>query len=230
MDADNCLTTASVLQVFSQEIAGHGGSVSDTFDDGERLFVRSILPRIEEVTTGDQLQGGVALKAYEGEVWIHPYVFRLVCRNGAIMAQTITSRRVTAHFAWDEDEAVTNVREAVRACCADEVFTSSSRQIRSAREVEADQALHLLPLLTRMRGAVGMQLMQEILKRFFDDGDRTRFGLMNAVTATARDTADPEMRWDLEELGGGIPVDAPGTIPPMPSRGAVRRSRAALVS
>jgi hypothetical protein len=29
---------------------------------------------------------------------------------------------------------------------------------------------------------------------------------MNAVTSVARDTRDPELRWRLEEFGGGIPA------------------------
>ena len=43
---------------------------------------------------------------------------------------------------------------------------------------------------------------------------------MNAVTATARDTRDPDLRWRLEEFGGGIPAllkptgAAPATRPP----------------
>jgi len=30
--------------------------------------------------------------------------------------------------------------------------------------------------------------------------------VLNAITALARDTADPEQKWNLEELGGGIPA------------------------
>jgi hypothetical protein len=53
-----------------------------------------------------------------------------------------------------------------------------------------------------------------ILERFFREPDRSRFALMNAVTSVARDTADPELRWRLEEMGGGIPVGrAPGLQP-----------------
>lgn len=29
---------------------------------------------------------------------------------------------------------------------------------------------------------------------------------MNAVTSVARDQDDPEVRWQLEELGGGVPA------------------------
>jgi len=57
------LTTAQVLAVFAEEVAARGGHVTDTFDDGQRLLTRSVLPRIEEVRAGDQVQGGVALKA-----------------------------------------------------------------------------------------------------------------------------------------------------------------------
>jgi hypothetical protein len=226
----NALTTACVLEAFSHEIAEHGGTVSDTFNDGERLFVRSVLPHADDVGPNDRIKGGVALKACGGELWVHPYVFRLVCRNGAIMAQAIASRHVMAVFDWDDDQAVADVREAVRACCAPEVFATSSRQIRSAREIEADHALNLLPMLTQMRGSVGTRVVQQIMQRFFAEGDRTRFGLMNAVTSVARDTADPQARWDLEELGGGIPVAVPKPVPQMPTRIAARRNRVALLS
>ena len=226
----NALTTACVLEAFSHEIAEHGGTVSDTFNDGERLFVRSVLPLADDVRPGDRLKGGVALKACGDEVWVHPYVFRLVCKNGAIMAQAVASRRVSAVFEWDEEQAVADVREAVRACCVPEVFTTSSQQIRSLRDAEADLAIHLLPMITRMRGSLAPRFVQQIMERFFDDGNPTRFGLMNAVTSVARDTADPEARWDLEELGGGIPVAASKPMPQMPPRSAARRKRAVMVS
>jgi len=80
------LTTADVLAVFTDE-SRHDGTVTDTFQDGHVYFTRSVLPRVEEARPGDQLQGGVALKANEAGVWLHPYVLRLVCRNGAIVAQ-----------------------------------------------------------------------------------------------------------------------------------------------
>jgi len=226
----NSLTTASVLQAFSDEIALQGGTVKDTFNDGRRLFVRSVLPQIKEVRANDRLQGGVALKACAGEVCVHPYVFRLVCSNGAIMAQAVASRRVRAVFEWEQEEAVANVREAVRACCAPEVFTASAQQIRSIRDAEVDLALNVLPMLSRMPANMGARFLQQIVQRFFDDGDQTRFGLMNAVTSVARDTADPEARWDLEEFGGAIPVGAARPVPRMPHRGAARRKRGALVS
>src|SRR6266581_1184536 len=95
MSFDQRLTTAQIQAVFAEEIRDAGGTVSDTFDDGARLFTRSILPRGREVRPKDRVQGGVALKATEQEIWVHPYIFRLVCRNGAIMAHAIQTRHIT---------------------------------------------------------------------------------------------------------------------------------------
>jgi hypothetical protein len=48
------------------------------------------------------------------------------------------------------------------------------------------------------------RFLNEILEQFSAGGDPTRFGLMNAVTAVARDTRDPDDRWRLEEFGGAV--------------------------
>lgn len=230
MGAGNCLTTACILDAFSDEVALLGGKVSDTFNDGERLFVRSILPHAQEVKKHDRLKGGVALKACGGQVWIHPYIFRLVCKNGAVAAQTIASRQISGFFEFDEEQMVGEVREAVRACGAAEVFAASVDQIRTTLEREMDLALNLLPLLGRISGEDGQRIMQQILKRFFDDNDHSRFGLMNAITSMARDTRDPETRWNLEKLGGAIPLAGLRPRPRMPSRRAARLQPAELVS
>src|SRR5271154_3563784 len=83
------LTTKRLLEVFSEEVVEQRGKVIDTADDGKRLFVRAVLPELREVRPGDNVQGGVAMKGTEEGVWLHPYVFRLVCRNGAIRAEAV---------------------------------------------------------------------------------------------------------------------------------------------
>lgn len=214
MPRQEFLTTTEIKTLFTEEIAAAGGEVSDTFDDGRLLFTRSILPRVREVRTADQVQGGVALRASAGEVWVHPYLFRLVCRNGAIMAHAIQTRHVEFPEFATPEEAVAEVRAAIQACCAEEAFTASAEQMRSAREMEADLALNLLSVISPRHSRVGTQMLRTILERFFAEGDQSRFGLMNAVTSVARDTPDPQIRWRLEELGGGIAVGRPPVIQP----------------
>jgi hypothetical protein len=204
------LTTNRILAEFSEEIAARGGKVTDTFDDGRRLFTRSVLNLTQDVRPRDQLQGGVALKATEDEVSVHPFLFRQVCRNGAIMAETIATERLT-NLDWREpDEAIRLIRAAVGECCREEVFCNSVEHMRSATELDVDLTLMMLPMLSRLSEQDNGQLLAQVLDRFFRDGDQSRFGLVQAVTSVARDTRDPGLRWDLEEFGGGI---AAGILP-----------------
>jgi hypothetical protein len=218
MPLDDFPTAAQIKSLFAEEITAAGGHVSDTFDDGARLFTRSILPQVREVRKADQVQGGVALRARESEVWVHPYVFRLVCRNGAIIAHALQTQHFEVHEFATPEEAATAVRCAIRSCCAEEAFRATAEAMRSARATQADLALSLLPFVSRLPSGFGARALRDIMERFFKEEDRSRYALMNAVTSVARDTPGPEARWDLEELGGGIVV---GRIPcPEPRPGA----------
>jgi hypothetical protein len=46
--------------------------------------------------------------------------------------------------------------------------------------------------------------MTGVLSQYRKEGDRSRFGLAQAITAVARDVRDPELKWDLEKLGGAV--------------------------
>ncbi len=181
-----------------------GGTVTEICQDGERLFARSILARVREVLPDDRVQDGVALRATGGAVWIHPYVFRQICSNGAIR-EVWGMGRVGHIDLLDEEQAAARIREAVRACCTEESLTVVAEGMRSATEVKADLAVNLMPLLARLPVRdEAARLFGEIMESFVNDGDSSRFGLMNAVTSVARDMGDPELRWRLEEFGGAI--------------------------
>jgi hypothetical protein len=217
MSQSASLSTVEILATFRETIVGLGGRVADTFDDGRRLFTRSVLALADDVRPGDRLKGGVALRATEQEVWVHPYLFRQVCRNGAIVAQALETRYVADLQLYDDDEARHVIAEGVQ-------------QMRSAAASQVELALMMLPLMARISGLNGANLSAEIIERFFREGDRSRFGLVQAITSVARDNIDPDVRWNLEELGGAL---AAGIIPePSPQFGgamAGERRASALV-
>ena len=130
------LLTSEIATIFAEEIAAQGGTVTDTFDDGARLFQRAVLPDEREVQHRDRVQGGVALRATDDDVWIHPYVFRKVCSNGAIIARAIQTRHIerSEFVSYDdaEVELAGAVREAIRDCCAPEAFENATEAIRSS--------------------------------------------------------------------------------------------------
>ncbi len=212
------LTTGAIQEVFAEEILALGGILAEVLDDGERLFARSVLARVREVLPNDRIRDGVALKAVGGDVWIHPYVFRQVCSNGAILAHSVQTGRIENIDSMDLDEAASAIRETVRACCIDEVFLSAAEGMRSASGVKADLVLNLMPMLSRMPDKnQAARFLSNIMDRYLKDGDSSRFGLMNAVTSLARDASDPDTRWRLEEIGGAILTGEKG-IPPLARR------------
>src|SRR5215470_4590295 len=122
MNPRDCLTTDQINTIFSEEISAHGGKVHDTFEDGARLFARSILPPLAEVRPGDRIQAGVAIRASEQDVFVHPYTFRLVCRNGAIIAHAIQTRHIEIGDVAEPVPVEWAIREAIQACCTPEAF------------------------------------------------------------------------------------------------------------
>jgi hypothetical protein len=200
---------SAISALFAEEITAAEGTVSETLDDGIRLFARAVLPGVREIRAGDSLRAGVALRAIGGQIRVHPYVFRQICRNGAIIAHALQSRDIEATEHDTSEEVLSAVREAVRVCADEETFANVAEDIRSSRDKVADVTLNLLPVLSRLRPELGTQIFRMIVERFFDGEDVSRYGLMNAVTSVARDTVDPDVRWGLEELGGGIPVGQP---------------------
>src|SRR5262245_55148196 len=137
MLSGSSLTTEQVLAVFTEEVAARGGRVHDTFHDGGRLFTRSVLPHVEEVRPGDKLQGGVALKATGEGVWLYPYLFRQVCRNGAIITVALAARSLGAVHQLDPETALPLVLEALGACSAQEVFRYTVRIARTTSTVQS---------------------------------------------------------------------------------------------
>ena len=209
-------TTRELLDLLSDEVARCGGGVSNVCDDGTRLYARAVLPATHEVGPGDRLQGGVALRADDAEIAVHPYVFREVCKNGAIFAQVVGTRVIRR----DECDFVVlpQVAEAVGACCRDEAFAEATAQMHSAQNAPANMVLNLMPSLSKLPPEYVQSFLRRVMAQFNGERDRTRYGLMNAVTATARETRDPELRWRMEELGGA--VAATSRLPMMPRGGA----------
>jgi hypothetical protein len=205
-------STAQIHGIFQSEILSAGGKVTDVFDDGQRLFARSVLPDETDVRRGDRVRAGVALRAVDEQILVSPYTFRLVCSNGAIMAHAIQTRQIDRFLgegdSWESDQVEEQLREAVRACAQPEAFETATGEMRTAMDAAADMMITLMPHLAKMPTEHVGRILQDILHHYGADRDRSTYGLMNAVTATARDTKDPEVRWRLEVIGGAVAAKA----------------------
>lgn len=208
MVQDIGLSIEGIKAVFTQEIKGIGGIVSDTFQDKSRLFLRALLPKIGEVGPQDRVQAGVALKVIASDIVVCPYVFRLVCANGAILAHFLDTQQVARSDGLSVFESETSLRAAILRSSAADIFTEAVEQLRLAGQVETHLTLSYMSHLGDLSRELERRVIDEVLKKGLKRTNRSRFGLMNTITALARDMTDPEARWTLEALGGkiGIPV------------------------
>ena len=103
--------------------------------------------------------------------------------------------------------------EAIGQSSSSDAFQTAVDEMSIAARTEVDNVLELLPMMTQMFGNRATELFGLVFGGFSAEGDQTRFGLMNAVTAIARDEPDLETRWRLEELGGVLAFVLPNPRP-----------------
>ena len=142
---------------------------------------------------------------------VHGYTYRQVCANGAIAAVPGEQFCIERAGPWSPIELVTPIldatRDALRQCAASPLFDRTVAQMRRATQADPSQALRVLPALMYAMSAhapVGWRdrVMHEVTRRWLADRDRSLFGVLNAVTATARDEPNPALKWELESVGG----------------------------
>jgi hypothetical protein len=109
----------------------------------------------------------------------------------------------------DPQDASETLRDGIADCCDPDVFYTNVRKMRDVTLSEADLIINVMGFLSRLPGGSDPRILQNIIESFCREGDRSQFGLANAVTAVARDTMDPEVKWDLEELGGSLALARP---------------------
>jgi hypothetical protein len=163
----------------------------------------------------------VAIRASEEEVSVHPYTYRLVCKNGAIHAESIETRQIVDAEFFNPIEAECALRETIQFCCAPGSFRKTAGRMRTSADRQVNLLLVVAPFLSRMRGRERESFMAQVIAQLPPDRRGTRYDLVNLITAAARDTRDPEAKWRLEELGGAV---AAGVVPVRPDAAARKRT------
>jgi hypothetical protein len=148
MASCNWLTIPEIIEVFTDEIETVGGEVPDVIKDKSRMFARSVLPPLKEIKPGDDAKGGVALRASQKEIWIHPYVLRRLCANGHITPHAVQTTRIgrddDPETILEKAEIESRLRDAIRACCSENVFTARIDEMQTAIEDQISIALFML--------------------------------------------------------------------------------------
>lgn len=222
---DNEDVAQSILPiVFEQEMKVASCDVTPS-----KMYIKALFPKIAaEVVKGDVVQAGLVISNSEvglGAFSVQPLIFRLVCTNGMISADHSMRRHHVGAKLGGGDEAFQFFRdETIQA--DDRAFMLKCQDIVRACLTEAK----FLQIVDRMRDATGQRLQGDpvksvevvqkrfalnegeknsVLRNLIEGGDLSRYGMMNAVTATAKDVDDYDRATELERVGGKVIELAP---------------------
>jgi hypothetical protein len=209
---DNIEIARKLLPEFENlgtEVTFHNAAITD-----EKFYLRALFPRIEgEVKVGDVVQWGVQIKNSEvgsGQFEIENFLNRLICTNGMIVSSVFSARHVGKRLGENlSDEAIRAddkafwlaARDELKAACNQESFDAVLATLRNA----TDGAIITAPIAATERLAKTFELSdgekEAVLTQLASNGDFTRWGALNAITAAAKNVDSFDRRVELEELG-----------------------------
>jgi hypothetical protein len=200
---------ADITAIVEEECTARGAPSVDCYCDEQRLIARAIFGPAQSVQPGDEVRGGIAVRATGPNIFVHPFTWRQVCTNGAIAPMVLGTQHVerievepSVASAAFVGGSIAELRAAIDYAAAPERLTESVGCMRGALEADGALAITILPHLLHVVGREHREYLLVILERHTAGDDHSAYGLFNAVTSVARDTDDPETRWRLEEVGG----------------------------
>jgi hypothetical protein len=232
LDNDELLAHAvvPVFQDFGEDrLRFHVAALTD-----ERLYIRAVLPELTadidiDPTNhvigpeggGDVVQAGVEIRNSEvgaGALSVTPFIWRLRCLNGLVISDRSLSRyhvgreqEESAYAIYQDDTLAADdraffmkVRDAVAAALSDVTFGEIVRTMREARTgTTIDNPVSATETLAK-RIDLSENEAASVLRHLATGGDLTQWGMVNAVTAAAKDADGFDRQAEMERLGGAL--------------------------
>lgn len=226
---DNFQLLAAIIPAFQERDDLHFASMEIT---DSRMYIKVLTDQLTaEVKKGDVVRAGVCVRNSEvglGRLRVDPFVERLVCLNGMTieefgMQRNHAGKRVGADIE-DADELFSDetmeaddrafylkVRDLVRATLSPKIFDKMVEQMRAA----AGDKITIDPTKAVEEVADRYSLRDEerasVLRNLIEGADLSRWGMLNAVTATANNSENYDRASEIEMIGGKILTVPPQT-------------------
>lgn len=190
-----------------------------------RFYLKMFTDKIKgDVKVGDAVQYGLVISSSDvgaGSVRVEPMLYRLVCANGMVLADSRTRKfHIGREIAAEEiREVVTDetrrkldegfwmsIRDVVAHTMRPEIFEAAVSRMREASEqkIQNFDLKEVVDLTAKAVGITGDDVKGSVLDALAAGADLTRWGLANAFTAAANVQADYERASLLERAGGQI--------------------------
>jgi hypothetical protein len=137
-------------------------------------------------------------------VQVLPRIFRLVCSNGMVVEDMGPGLR-QIHVSYEDDDRIyEKIKSAVRKVY--DSFDSVVNRLRVAAKDKIDDPKKAIHNVVK-KYSLSKEQEKNILIAFGEEPDRTKYGIINAVTRTGQ-SKNYEKNTDMECLGGKLLFDS----------------------
>jgi len=200
-----------------------------------RMYIQAVNFKVEgEVKKGDIVKAGIIVSNSEvgaGAVKIEPLIYRLACLNGMVMPDYSLKKYhvgrnkkgmeltedAAAEFFRDETRKADDkaffmkVQDLVAAALEQTKFEKIIERLRDAHEQKIESTdLTKVVEVTQKKLQLSEGEKNNVLSFLIQGGDLSKWGLANAVTATANEHEDYDRAVELERAGGMV-IELPQT-------------------
>jgi hypothetical protein len=218
---DNYEIAQTVLPIIG---AMDGATIASCEVTERRLYLKIINPRIEtEVQKGDIVQAGLMITNSEvghGSVSVSPLIYRLVCSNGMIAADSSQRRYHIGRanesgdnfeifrsetIEADDKAFMMKIEDTVRAAVDATKFEVIVERMRQATGVRMQpNGVAQVVELTAKEYALTKDESDGVLGHLIQGGDLSLYGLANAITRQSQDVTSYDRATDLEATGWSV--------------------------
>lgn len=209
----------SVFTTAAEKANEYGAKVCRASLTETKMYVKLVLPyRAEEIRAGDTVAPGIVVSNSEvgaGAFRAEMFVMRLLCNNGMIGAGNMSRFHLGAKqdVGIISQETINAEMELVKNQVSDMVTTVFDEsqfaiwvdQLQHAAEIGIENPTLAVANVIR-EYKVPEAEQESILNELISTGDSTQYGLANAITAIAREKADPQVNIELERIAGKISI------------------------
>ncbi|KAB2946884.1 MAG: DUF932 domain-containing protein [Candidatus Methanoperedens sp.] len=176
------------------------------------LFLKAVSTTTQaEIRKGDVVQAGLIIRNSEiglSRFQVEPFVLRLFCLNGMIvpdngMKQTHIGRKMGEGIYSRETQelnalaSLSAMRDIVRATINGQSFDNTVKLLIAASETEIIKPNQAINNISIHAGFTDIET-ENILYNFIHQNDPTKYGLLNAITSTAKNAETAERMTELE--------------------------------
>jgi len=194
-----------VLNTITHELSSQNVDIKNFYLDDKRFYLRVVFNDMSKyLQRDDVIKIGVDIRNSEvgfSSLVVEPMIYRLICLNGLKTWSAVDYEKVR-HIGNNKDDLNDIVLKGLnKSIEQSEEFVNTFENSKTIKINEPVEVIYKLSA----KANISNKVTEEIINNFYEEPDKSLFGIINAVTRSARNKR--EKRFDVEMLAGRILYD-----------------------